>query len=29
MRRYLVKECGIDRRQVSFMGYWRLGRAGS
>lgn len=29
MRRYLVKECGIDRRQVSFMGYWRLGRADS
>ena len=27
MRRYLVREVGIDRKQVSFMGYWRAGRA--
>ncbi|RRD30137.1 siderophore-interacting protein [Actinomyces bowdenii] len=26
MRRHLVAECGIDRRSVAFMGYWRLGR---
>lgn len=25
LRRVLVKELGIDRRQVVFMGYWRLG----
>lgn len=27
LRRALVSEAGIDRKQVSFMGYWRLGRA--
>lgn len=27
LRRFLVRDLGIDRRQVSFMGYWRLGRA--
>ena len=27
IRRHLVKELGIDRRAVAFMGYWRLGRA--
>ncbi|MDQ0895504.1 siderophore-interacting protein [Agromyces ramosus] len=27
LRRHLVKELGIDRRQVAFMGYWKLGRA--
>lgn len=27
LRRHLVKDVGIDRRAVSFMGYWRLGRA--
>ena len=27
LRRFLVKEAGLDRRQVAFMGYWRLGRA--
>jgi len=27
LRRFLVAEVGIDRRQVAFMGYWRLGRA--
>ena len=27
LRRHLVKELGVDRRQVSFMGYWRQGRA--
>ncbi|EEP70109.1 FAD-binding protein [Micromonospora sp. ATCC 39149] len=26
LRRLLVSECGIDRRSVAFMGYWRLGR---
>lgn len=26
LRRHLVTELGIDRRQVSFMGYWRQGR---
>jgi len=26
-RRRLVTECGVDRRAVAFMGYWRLGRA--
>lgn len=25
LRRHLVKERGIDRRQVAFMGYWRRG----
>ena len=25
LRRVLVKDLGLDRRQVAFMGYWRLG----
>lgn len=27
VRRQLVRECGIDRRRLTFMGYWRAGRA--
>ncbi|RNE63602.1 siderophore-interacting protein [Cryobacterium tepidiphilum] len=27
LRRFLVSETGIDRKQVAFMGYWRHGRA--
>ncbi|CEA09171.1 Vibriobactin utilization protein ViuB [Arthrobacter saudimassiliensis] len=27
LRRYLVRDAGIDRKQVAFMGYWREGRA--
>lgn len=27
LRRHLVKERGVDRRSVAFMGYWRLGRS--
>lgn len=27
LRRYLVREVGVDRQQVAFMGYWREGRA--
>ncbi|MDN5600008.1 MAG: siderophore-interacting protein [Brachybacterium sp.] len=27
LRRHLVSELGLDRTQVSFMGYWRQGRA--
>ncbi|RXZ67051.1 siderophore-interacting protein [Agromyces albus] len=27
LRRFLVREAGLDRRQVAFMGYWRHGRA--
>lgn len=27
LRRFLVSEIGIDRQQVAFMGYWRLGKA--
>ncbi len=27
LRRYLVQEVRVDRRQVAFMGYWRQGRA--
>ncbi|GGF45173.1 siderophore-interacting protein [Microbacterium sorbitolivorans] len=27
LRRHLVRDVGVDRRAVSFMGYWRLGRA--
>lgn len=27
IRRYFVGELGLDRRTMSFMGYWRLGRA--
>ena len=26
IRRYLVREVGIDRGQIAFMGYWKLGR---
>jgi NADPH-dependent ferric siderophore reductase len=25
LRRVLVKDLGVDRRQVAFMGYWRRG----
>lgn len=27
LRRLLVASCGVDRRRVAFMGYWRLGQA--
>jgi NADPH-dependent ferric siderophore reductase len=27
IRRYLVRDVGIDRGQIAFMGYWRLGRS--
>ena len=27
LRRHLVKELGVDRSQVAFMGYWRRGVA--
>lgn len=27
MRRHLVRDVGVDRRSVAFMGYWREGRA--
>lgn len=26
LRRHLVGDCGLDRRTVAFMGYWRAGR---
>ncbi|QGQ18025.1 siderophore-interacting protein [Cellulomonas sp. JZ18] len=26
LRRHLVRECGVDRKAVAFMGYWRAGR---
>jgi NADPH-dependent ferric siderophore reductase len=29
LRRYLLREAGLDRRSVAFMGYWRRGRANS
>lgn len=29
MRRHLVRDLGIDRRTVAFMGYWKIGRAES
>jgi len=29
LRRHLVTDCGVDRRSVAFMGYWRQGRAES
>lgn len=29
IRRHLVNDLGVDRRQVAFMGYWRSGRAES
>ena len=27
LRRLLVSGCGVDRKRVAFMGYWRLGQA--
>ena len=27
LRRYLVRDVGIDRKQVAFMGYWRRGKS--
>ena len=27
LRRMLVKDVGVCRRRVAFMGYWRLGRS--
>lgn len=27
LRRHLVRDIGVDRRQVAFMGYWRSGRS--
>lgn len=27
IRRHLVRDCGLDRRAITFMGYWRQGRA--
>jgi NADPH-dependent ferric siderophore reductase len=27
LRRHLLREAGVDRRSVAFMGYWRRGRA--
>ncbi|GAA2826675.1 NADPH-dependent ferric siderophore reductase [Leucobacter komagatae] len=27
MRRHLVRDLGIDRKAVAFMGYWKIGRA--
>jgi NADPH-dependent ferric siderophore reductase len=27
LRRLLVSGCGVDRRRVAFMGYWRLGQS--
>ncbi|GAA3704226.1 SIP domain-containing protein [Zhihengliuella alba] len=27
LRRYLVRDAGLNRKQVSFMGYWRRGKA--
>ncbi|WP_394940234.1 siderophore-interacting protein [Psychromicrobium sp. YIM B11713] len=29
LRRYLVRDVGMDRHQVAFMGYWRIGKAES
>ena len=26
IRRHLVRDCGLDRRALTFMGYWRQGR---
>ncbi|WP_428701573.1 SIP domain-containing protein [Stenotrophomonas indicatrix] len=26
IRRHLLKGCGLDRRAITFMGYWRQGR---
>ncbi|MBG0740877.1 siderophore-interacting protein [Paeniglutamicibacter antarcticus] len=27
LRRYLVRDAGVERNRVAFMGYWRLGKA--
>lgn len=27
LRRHLVRDCGVDRKAVAFMGYWRQGRS--
>jgi NADPH-dependent ferric siderophore reductase len=27
LRRHLVRDLGVDRRRVAFMGYWKIGRA--
>lgn len=27
LRRHLVQACGVDRKRVAFMGYWRLGQS--
>ncbi|SES04731.1 iron complex transport system ATP-binding protein [Propionibacterium cyclohexanicum] len=27
LRRLLVRDAGVDRRRVAFMGYWRAGKA--
>ena len=27
LRRHLVRECGVDRKAVAFMGYWKSGRS--
>lgn len=27
LRRHLVRGCGVDRKRVAFMGYWRLGQS--
>lgn len=29
LRRHLVRDLGVDKRQVAFMGYWREGRTGA
>lgn len=29
LRRHLVRDLGVDKRQVAFMGYWREGRPGA
>ncbi|MGH8964779.1 MAG: siderophore-interacting protein, partial [Actinomycetes bacterium] len=29
LRRHLVRDRGVDRRAVTFMGYWRRGRPGA
>ena len=26
LRRLLVQGCGVDRKRVAFMGYWRMGQ---
>jgi NADPH-dependent ferric siderophore reductase len=27
LRRHLVRDCGVDRKAVAFMGYWKAGRS--